>query len=109
MTVASDARGPFHDGTRPLCVANSSRVGRSVARQFDVRAFRVRGARGHPALDGTLRIRDGTIFLSLTDGGERPLREGRGLFEARVGSRIWLVLSDDGGVSEFGILDDGED
>lgn len=84
-------------------------VGRSVARQFDVRAFRVRAARGHQALDGTLRIRDGTIYLSLTDGGERPLHEGRGLFEARVGSRIWLVMSDDGGVAEFGILDDRKD
>lgn len=84
-------------------------VGRSVARQFDVRAFRVRAARGHQALDGTLRIRDGTIYLSLTDGGERPLREGRGLFEARVGSRIWLVMSVDGGVAEFGILDNGKD
>jgi hypothetical protein len=84
-------------------------VGRSVARQFDVRAFRVRAARGQQALDGTLRIRDGTIYLSLTDGGERPLREGRGLFEARVGSRIWLVMSVDGGVAEFGILDNGKD
>lgn len=84
-------------------------VGRSVARQFDVRDFRVRGARGHPALDGTLRIRDGTIYLSLTDGGERPLHEGRALFEAHVGSRIWLVMSDDGGVAEFGILDNGKD
>ena len=84
-------------------------VGKSVARQFDVRDFRVRAARGHPALDGTLRIRDGTIYLSLTDGGERPLHEGRALFEAHIGSRIWLVMSDDGGVSGFGILDDGKD
>jgi len=84
-------------------------VGKNVARQFDVRDFRVRGARGHPALDGTLRIRDGTLYLSLTDGGERPLHEGRALFEAHIGSRIWLVMSDDGGVSEFGILHDGID
>jgi hypothetical protein len=47
--------------------------------------------------------------MNIKHGGERPLREGRGLFEARVGSRIWLVMSDDGGVAEFRILDNGKD
>lgn len=78
--------------------------GTQVGNRFDVRDYRVRMARGLPALDGVLGSRSGILYLSLTDGGERLLTNARALPTSMLGARIWLVLSDEGGVTEYGIL-----
>ena len=80
---------------------------RGMARdqRFEVLDFRVRASRGQPALDGTLRLREYVRYLAITDGGEQSLPTGNALPTSLVGSRIWLVLSGDGSIVEFGPLE----
>ena len=75
-------------------------------RRFDVLDFRVRASRGQPALDGTLRVRENVRYLAVTDGGEQSLPTGNALPMSLVGSRIWLVVSGEGSIVEFGLLEE---
>lgn len=79
--------------------------GRALGSGFSVSDYRVRAAHGLAALDGTLRTRDGRMYLSLTDGGERAIPQNGGLPPSLVGSRVWVVLSADGAIVEFGSLE----
>ena len=77
---------------------------RTSATRFHVTDYRVRGANGARAWDGTLRNSSTGFRLELDDGSLHDIRGAPTTFAQLTGSRIWVTESPDGTVREYGVL-----
>ena len=77
---------------------------RTSAARFHVTDFRVRGANGAKAWDGTLRESSTGFRLELDDGSLHDIRGAPSTFAQLTGSRVWVTESADGAVREYGVL-----
>jgi hypothetical protein len=72
--------------------------------RFKVNDYRVRGANGARAWDGTLMDGPNGLHLDLGDGFSHPVRGGPASFSRLIGSRIWLTENPDGTVRQYGVI-----
>ena len=76
---------------------------RTSATRFHVTDYRVRGANGARAWDGTLRTGPTGFRVELDDGSSHDLRGAPSTFGQLTGSRVWVTESADGAVREYGV------
>jgi hypothetical protein len=77
---------------------------RTSADRFRVADYRVRGANGVRAWDGMLRSGPKGFRLELDDGSSHEIRGAPSSFAQLTGLRLWVTESNDGLVSEYGVL-----
>lgn len=72
--------------------------------RFRVTDYRVRGANGARAWDGTLRSAPSGVRLELDDGSSRAIRGAPTSFAQLIGSRMWVTERPDGTVLQYGVF-----
>jgi hypothetical protein len=72
--------------------------------RFRVAEYRVRSANGAKAWDGVLRSDPTGFRLELGDGTTHPIRGAPSTFAQLTGSRVWVTETNNGAVSEYGVL-----
>jgi hypothetical protein len=72
--------------------------------RFRVTDYRVRGANGARAWDGTLRSAPSGFRLELDDGSSRAIRGAPASFAQLIGTRMWVTERADGTVLQYGVF-----
>lgn len=79
--------------------------GHRTAEGLHAMRYAVRSVDGQPAVDGTLAAEGDELFLVTASGRRRITRPPQAL-RGKIGARVWLVGSLDGGVTSYGVLRD---
>jgi len=77
---------------------------RADSNHFRVTSYRVRGANGAPAYDGTLRADSVGLLVDTEDGSSRRVRGAPSQLARLVGSRIWFTENVNGTLREYGVF-----
>jgi hypothetical protein len=80
-------------------------VGQRSGTRLEASRFAVRVVDGQPAIDGTLRSENGSLFIVTTDGARTRIVAPPPPFAGREGARVWITGDPARSVASFGFID----